>query len=48
MQQDGANSTNFGRMVLLPASFVGSPRHMNKLYQDSMALLENLGNLTYS
>ncbi len=29
MQQDGANSTNFGRMVVLPATFAGSPRHMN-------------------
>ncbi len=25
MQQDGADNTNFGRMVVLPASFVGSP-----------------------
>jgi hypothetical protein len=32
MQQDGANSTNFGRMVVLLATFVGSPRHMNQLY----------------
>jgi hypothetical protein len=32
MQQDGANNTNFGRMVVLPATFVGSPRHMNQLY----------------
>jgi hypothetical protein len=29
MQQDGANNTNFGRMVVLLASFVGGPRHMN-------------------
>ncbi len=29
MQQDGANNTNFGRMVVLPATFVGSPCHMN-------------------
>jgi hypothetical protein len=29
MQQDGANNTNFGRMVVLLASFVSSPRHMN-------------------
>jgi hypothetical protein len=29
MQQDGANITNFGRMVVLPTTFVGSPRHMN-------------------
>jgi hypothetical protein len=39
MQQDGTNSTNFGRMVVLPATFAGSPRHMNQLYQDSMALV---------
>ncbi len=43
MQQDGANNTNFGRMVVLPATFVGSPRHMNQLYQDSMALVRKFG-----
>jgi hypothetical protein len=43
MQQDGANSTNFGRMVVLPATFAGSPRHMNQLYQDSMALVRKFG-----
>ncbi len=32
MQQDGANNTNFGRMVVLLATFVGSPHHMNQLY----------------
>jgi hypothetical protein len=45
MQQDGANSTNFGRMVVLPATFAGSPRHMNQLYQDSMALVKKFGKL---
>jgi hypothetical protein len=40
MQQDGANSTNFGRMVVLLATFAGSPRHMNQLYQDSMAFVK--------
>jgi hypothetical protein len=39
MQQDGANNTNFERMVVLPATFAGSPRHMNQLYQDSMAFV---------
>ncbi len=29
MQQDRANNTSFGHMVVLPATFVGSPRHMN-------------------
>ncbi len=43
MQQDGANNTNFGRMVVLLATFAGSPRHMKKLYQDSMALVRKFG-----
>jgi len=43
MQQDEANITNFGRMVVLPATFVGSPHHMNQLYQDSMALVRKFG-----
>jgi hypothetical protein len=43
MQQDGVNSTNFGRMVVLPTTFVGSPCHMNQLYQDSMALVRKFG-----
>jgi hypothetical protein len=45
MQQDRANNTNFGRMVVLPASFAGSPRHMNQLYQDSMAFVRKFGKL---
>jgi len=43
MQQDEANNTNFGRMVVLLPTFVGSPRHMNQLYQDSMALVRKFG-----
>jgi hypothetical protein len=43
MQQDGANTTNFGHMVVLLATFVGSPRHMNQLYQDSMAFVRKFG-----
>jgi 4-hydroxy-3-methylbut-2-enyl diphosphate reductase IspH len=31
MKQDGANSTNFGRMVVLLVT-AGSPHHMNQLY----------------
>jgi len=45
MQQDGANNTNFGRMVVLPTIFVSSPRHINQLYQDSMALVRKFGKL---
>jgi hypothetical protein len=43
MQQDGVNSTNFGCMVVLPATFASSPRHMNQLYHDSMALIRKFG-----
>ncbi len=43
MQQDRANSTNFGCMVVLLASFASSPRHMNQLYQDSMAFVRKFG-----
>ncbi len=43
MQKDGANSTNFGRMVVLPATFAGSPHRMNQLYHDSMALVRKFG-----
>jgi hypothetical protein len=43
MQQDGANNTNFGCMVVLLATFASSPRHMNQLYQDSMALVRKFG-----
>jgi len=43
MQQDRANNTNFGRMVVLLATFAGSPRHMNQFYQDSMALVRMFG-----
>jgi len=43
MQQDGANNTNFGRMVVLLANFAGSFRHMNQLYQDSMAFVRKFG-----
>jgi hypothetical protein len=30
-------------MVVLPATFAGSPRDMNQLYQDSMALVRKFG-----
>jgi hypothetical protein len=30
-------------MVVLPTSFIGSPRHMNQFYQDSMAFVRKFG-----
>lgn len=32
-----------GRRVILPSSFSGSPRNMVQLYQDSMAIVRELG-----
>jgi hypothetical protein len=29
--------------MVLPTTFAGSPRHMNQLYQDSMALVRKFG-----
>ncbi len=43
MQQDGVNSTNFGCMVVLPATFANSPHNINQLYRDSMALVRKFG-----
>ena len=32
-----------GKRIVLPASFVGGPRQMNKLYQDAMGIVRRLG-----
>jgi hypothetical protein len=37
------NLANIGRMVVLPSSFIGGPRHMHQLYQDAMALVRKHG-----
>jgi hypothetical protein len=41
LQQD--NLADIGRMVILPSSFTGGPRHMHQLYQDAMALVRKHG-----
>ena len=40
-----SDSTNIkvGRMIVLPSSFIGSPRAMIQLYQDAMALITAFG-----
>lgn len=40
---DNENQPLRGRQVILPSSFVGGPRHMQQLYQDSMALVARFG-----
>jgi hypothetical protein len=36
---DGTDLTDIGQRVILPSSFVGSPRYMTQLYQDAMAIV---------
>ncbi|KIH68828.1 hypothetical protein ANCDUO_00835 [Ancylostoma duodenale] len=42
MANDG-NSTDVGRLVILPATFTGSPRHMHEYAQDSMLYVRTCG-----
>jgi hypothetical protein len=34
---------NIGKRYILPSSFVGSPRHMSEMFQDSMAMVREYG-----
>jgi hypothetical protein len=38
-----ATGKNIGRRVILPSTFTGSPRQMNQLFQDSLAIVRNYG-----
>jgi len=40
---DNLDLHNVGRKVVLPSSFVGSPRYMNQLFQDTMAIARFYG-----
>ena len=37
------NGVRIGRRIVLPATFIGSPRYMQKLFHDSMVLVRVLG-----
>jgi len=39
VNSNSIETTDIGKRVVLPASFVGSPRQMCQLYQDSMAIV---------
>ena len=48
--QDQLRADNFNRSgtsIILPASFIGGPRFMKKLYQDAMAVVRCMGKPTY-
>ncbi|KAL6207830.1 hypothetical protein ACLB2K_018783 [Fragaria x ananassa] len=37
------NAGNIGRRIILPSTFIGSPRDMHQRYQDAMALVQKYG-----
>lgn len=37
------NAQNVGRMTILPATYIGSPRHMHKYAQDAMSYVRHYG-----
>jgi hypothetical protein len=42
-QNDKDVGSKVGKRVILPSTFIGSPRHMHQLYQDSMSVVRALG-----
>jgi hypothetical protein len=43
LNADDENMSKSGKRLVLPSSFSGSPRQMQQLYQDSMAIIRQLG-----
>jgi hypothetical protein len=43
LESNDTSVDSLGRSVILPSSFVGAPRHMAQLYQDSMAIVRECG-----
>jgi hypothetical protein len=41
---DGTDLTEVGQRIILPSTFVGSPRHMVQQYQDAMAIVSATSN----
>jgi len=37
------NSSEVGKQIILPSSFIGGPRHMHQLYQDAMSIIRAYG-----
>lgn len=42
-QREGSGAQRIGQMVILPSSFIGSPRNMQEKYQDAMAIVREFG-----
>ena len=43
-QADNAEQVNLGKLVILPSSFVDSPRYLQQKYQDAIAMVREFGN----
>ncbi|KAJ8912946.1 hypothetical protein NQ315_000001, partial [Exocentrus adspersus] len=43
IDEEDEEAATLGRMVILPSTFVGSPRHQQQLYQDAMAVVARFG-----
>lgn len=43
---DDANSVQVGKRIVLPASYIGSDRFMQSIFQDAMAIVGHLGRPT--
>ncbi|KAJ8909924.1 hypothetical protein NQ315_017228 [Exocentrus adspersus] len=41
--EEDEEAATLGKMVILPSTFVGSPRHQQQLYQDAMAVVARFG-----
>ena len=40
---DANENMRVGKIVILPSTFIGSPRYMLELYHDSMTIVRNYG-----
>ena len=40
---NGGNTTNVGKVAILPSSYIGSPRHMQEYAQDAMTYVRHYG-----
>lgn len=43
VQAGDTDGKHTGKKIILPSSFIGSPRHMQQMYQDAMAIVRRFG-----
>ena len=44
---DDTDTRSIGQKIILPSSFIGSPRHMAQLYQDAISIVRRFGKPDY-